>query len=135
MKLKKGDEVEVLAGKDLGKRGTIIARVARCRQGDRRPRQHREEAPEADAGDDAGRHHRQGDADPRVERRPRVQLVQGPTRIGYRFDGDGNKSASAASAGTTSDGRDHHAERPRLKVRYETEIQPAAPDGARPRAT
>ena len=70
--------------------------------------QRRQEAPEADQGHDAGRHHRQGDADPRVERRCCVCGKDGPAKVGYRFDDDGKKTASAASAEATSDGRARH---------------------------
>ena len=44
-----------------------------------------------DPGDDAGRHHRQGDADPRLERRARLHGRAAPTRVGYRFATDGKK--------------------------------------------
>ena len=43
-------------------------------------------------GHHAGRHHRQGHADPRVQRRASSARRDGkPTRVGYRFDADGTK--------------------------------------------
>ena len=79
MKLRKGDEVVVLAGKDVGKRGTITQVMPEREKvivDVDRVDQRGEAAPEAAGRHDAGRHHRQGDADPRLERRAVVQQVR-----------------------------------------------------------
>ena len=88
MKLRKGDDVVVLSGKDVGKRGTITQvlpdreKVIVTVDG---ADQRREAAPEAAGRHDAGRHHRQGDADPRLERRAVVQQVRrDPDRLPLR---------------------------------------------------
>ena len=88
MKLRKGDEVVVLAGKDIGKRGTIthvlpdrdkviVTSTAVINVVKRHTKPTRR--------NDAGRHHRQGDADPRLERRALVQQVRrDPHRLPLR---------------------------------------------------
>ena len=79
------------------------------RQGDRRRRQHGEAAHEAARPGDAGRHHRQGDADPHLERRV---VVQGLRRRRASVTGStttARSRGSAASARGTSDGREHAA--------------------------
>ena len=45
MKLKKGDTVVVITGKDKGKEGVVVTRLPDRQQGDRQRRQHRREAP------------------------------------------------------------------------------------------
>ena len=80
MKIRKGDRVVVLAGKDKGKEGEVIRVHPQGRQGRRRRRQRRQASPQAHQGHGAGRHHRHGDADPRLERgahRPRRQAHPG----------------------------------------------------------
>ena len=80
MKLRKGDEVVVLSGKDVGKRGTIThvlperEKVIVTGTGDGINVVKRHTKPTR--RDDPGRHHRQGDADPRLERRAVVQQVR-----------------------------------------------------------
>ena len=93
MKIRKGDTVHMLAGKDRGKQGRVIDAQPRDAQGDRREPQHRQ-APHAPASAPglephgrpagrAGRHHRQGRAPLPVSR---VMLVcpvcKRPTRVG-----------------------------------------------------
>ena len=86
MKVKKGDEVVVLAGKDIGQRGTITRVIPDTRQGDRTTAINMVKRHTKPRGQvDAGRHHRQGDADPRVERRAVVQGVRrDPRRLPLR---------------------------------------------------
>ena len=86
MKIRKGDRVQVLAGKDRGKTGTVtFAYPARGKvivDG----AEHRQEAPEADPLHHAGRHHRQRDADAGLERGHRVPVVRqaDPRRLPLR---------------------------------------------------
>ena len=47
MKIRKGDRVRVLTGKDRGKDGTVTVAYPATEQGDRRRRQRGQEAPEA----------------------------------------------------------------------------------------
>ena len=70
---------------------------------DRRRRQRRQEAPAGDQVDDAGRDHRQGHADPRVERGDRcARRVARPRRLPLRRRRQQGR-ACARSAGRTSD--------------------------------
>ena len=90
MKIRKGDRVRVLTGKDQGKEGEVMSADPRAGQGHRRGRQRRQAPPEADPLDAAGRHHRQGDADRRLERRAH-RLDGKSTRVGYRVDANGTE--------------------------------------------
>ena len=47
LKIKKGDRVQVLTGKDRGKKGEVMRAMPAERQGHRRRRQRRQEAPAA----------------------------------------------------------------------------------------
>jgi large subunit ribosomal protein L24 len=58
MKLKKGDTVVVIAGKDKGAQGEIAQVFPQGQQGHRRGGQHRDEAPEVAQGERPGRPHR-----------------------------------------------------------------------------
>ena len=92
MKIRRVTASVVLTGKDRGKEGDVTLRLPRRGQGHRRRRQHRQEAPEADPGHHAGRHHRQGHAASPVSNVAVLCPSCGkPTRVGYRFDADGTK--------------------------------------------
>ena len=94
MKLKKGDRVLVIPGKDIGKRGEVT-RVY--------PDRDKVIVDELELINVAKKHQKptratmQGgiidkdDADPRLEPGARLRQVTGRTRIGYRFDDDGKK--------------------------------------------
>ena len=77
MHVRKGDTVVVIAGKDKGKRGRS---APPHREGPRRRRgrQHGQAPHQADAAQPAGRHHREGGLDPRLERGALVRQVRGP---------------------------------------------------------
>ena len=92
LKVKKGDLVQMLTGKDRGKQG----RVLEVRKDDRRVivenlnMVKRHSAPEADEGSepdgraagDPGRDHREGVRRGRLERDGRLPGLQPPTRVG-----------------------------------------------------
>ena len=106
MKLRKGDEVAVLRART----SASAARSRTCspsatRSSSRAPRASTSpRSTRSPPGHDAGRHHRQGDADPRLERGAGVQQGR-PGKVGYRFDDDGKKIRVCRKCGRTSDGR------------------------------
>ena len=53
---------------------------------------------------DAGRHHRQGDADPHFQHRARRSDDGKPTRVGFRMIEDGRKVRFAKRSGDMIDG-------------------------------
>ena len=99
LKIKKGDRVRVLTGKDRGKEGVVIRVLPERRQGHRRRRQRRQEAPEGHPGHDAGRHHRQGHAAPGLQRRAaRARRAASPPGSATGSTTTATRSASARSA-------------------------------------
>ena len=126
MKLKKGDEVEVLSGKDRGKRGVIMRVLAK------------DDRVIVEGVNVAKKHQRQTKA--RVKggiidkdmpvHASTVALVcpQGRAGAGRLPVQDRGRSPQqgaglqALRAGAV-DGDGHHRERPRLKVRYDTELR------------
>ena len=123
MKLRKGDHVRVIAGKDVGKEGEITRVIPET------------DRVIVDGVNVAKRHQRatkatmQGgiiDKDMPMHV-SNVAIVCAPAaadahRLPLRRRRP--RSASAASAGRTCDG-DRDGEQPRLKTRYETELRPA----------
>jgi large subunit ribosomal protein L24 len=111
MKIKKGDLVQVITGKDKGKQGKVIAAYPRedrvLVEGVNRVKKHTKAGPTA-KGSQAG-----GivttEAPVHVSN---VQLVvekdgnKVVTRVGYRFDDEGNKVRGRVR---TSDGYHHHS--------------------------
>ena len=144
MKIKKGDTVQVIAGKDKGAEGKVIAVYPRDRPGARRGRQPGQEAHQgrhqAARGSQTGGIITAGGPDPRLQRdarRPRRQEAR-PGSATARRDASSATAAHerrAASASPsapvrTSDDRDRHRRprpraTPRLKTRYRDEIVPA----------
>jgi large subunit ribosomal protein L24 len=95
-KLKKGDKVVVLAGKDKGKEGEITRSCPKGRQGRRRRHQHRRPPHQAEP-EQPGR--------PRSARRCRSTVEPGAsdsngkaTRVGFRME-DGKKVRFAKTTG------------------------------------
>ena len=88
----------VLNGKDRGKEGIVMRVLPKdgkvIVEGVNIAKKHQK----ADPGDHAGRHHRQGHADRRVER-GHTSSKGKPSRLGYRFDDDGKKVRVAAPHG------------------------------------
>ena len=85
-KIRKGDEVIVLTGRDKGKRGTVLQRVDEdrmCRRGHQRGEEARQAEP--DEGHDR-RRRRQDDADPPVERRDFQRATGKADRVGIKVD-------------------------------------------------
>jgi large subunit ribosomal protein L24 len=90
MKLKKGDEVQVLAGKDIGKRGTIT-RVIESRDrvivdGVNMVKKHQKPTRATMQGGIIDK-----EMSIHVSNVALVCSACGPTRIGYRFGDDGRK--------------------------------------------
>ena len=83
-------------------------------------------------GDDAGRHHRQGHAAPRLARSrssaPRTARPGSATRSTTTA----TRSGSAAKCGSDAVSADRRRERPRLDSRYDDELRAAAARRARP---
>ena len=100
MKLKKGDTVVVITGKDKGKQGEIQRVLPDRRQGHRQRRQHRHQARQGPPGQRQGRHHRPRHADPRQQRDARAQGQARPRRLRARDDGKKVRVAKIAG-GTT----------------------------------
>ena len=100
-KIKKGDNVVVIAGRDKGKRGDVAAhrrRHARHRQ----RRQPGEEAHAAQPDEEpAGRHRHEGNADPRFERRD-LEPGHAEGRTGSASARSKTAARSASSSPTAS---------------------------------
>ena len=105
MKLKKGDRVRVISGKDVGKEGEITRVYPEAERvivdGVNVAKRHQR----ATGPDHAGRDHRQGHAAARLERGDRLQRLRQPDpgRVPLRRR-TARRSGSAASVGRTSDG-------------------------------
>ena len=98
-KLRKGDSVVVLAGKDKGKKGEITRVMPEGQQGGGRRRQRRDPPHQADPVR-PGRPHRQGRCRS-TSRTWRSSTRNGKaTRVGFRIDGD-KKVRFAKTAGET----------------------------------
>ena len=116
MKIKKGDTVQVIAGKDLGKVGEVTRVILETDKvivdGVNVAKRHQR----ATKAHDAGRHHRQGHADPRLERGDRLHLVRQahadrlPDRRRHEGSGLPQVWEGPVVAATTT--------APRLKTRY-----------------
>ena len=93
MKIKKGDTVVVIAGKDKGAKGKVIAAYPRqdkvLVEGVNRVKKH-DTHPHHPARREDRRHRHAGSPDPRLEREI-VDSDGKPTRVGYRIDDDGQK--------------------------------------------
>ncbi len=91
MKIRKGDRVVVLQGKDRGREGVVVAPfplTERCSSTASTSAQ----APEGHRRHHAGRHHRQGHAHRCLVKVAVISPGDGkPTKVGYRNDPDGTK--------------------------------------------
>ncbi len=86
-RIKKGDTVVVLSGKDKGRTGDVSQVDAEGRQGRRRGHQRPRAPPQARPGEPAGRHRAQGGAAARL-RRSRLPSTDGkPTRVRFEERG------------------------------------------------
>ena len=91
LKIRKGDRVRVLTGKDRGKEGEVMRAMPRRRQGDRRGRQHRPQDQRPTRATQQG-----GIIDKDMPLPvSNVALVcpscGKPTRVGYKIDPSGQK--------------------------------------------
>ena len=106
MKLKKGDTVEVITGKDKGKQGEIACVFPKTNKiivnGVNVATKHQK----AQRANDAGRHHRQGHADRREQRDAGPQGQDGP-RAAIRTRTTAPRCASPARAERSSDEHRH----------------------------
>ena len=107
MKIKKGDTVQVLTGKDRGLRGKVIVAYPEDRPRARRGCQPDQEAHQAAA--DSARGSQTGgivvtEAPVHVSNVAYIHPKTGkPGRLGYRFDDDGNKVRVCRSGGDEVD--------------------------------
>ena len=124
MKVKKGDDVVVLAGKDVGRRGTITRVINETDKvivdGVNMVKRHTKPQGQVMQGGII-------DKEMPIHVSNVGAVVQGMRRDPHRLPLRRRRREaprSAASAEATSDGRDHHAPAPRLKQRFETELKP-----------
>jgi large subunit ribosomal protein L24 len=103
LKIKKGDNVVVISGRDKGKQGEVLQGAAR-----RRTAPDRAEAcmiaRHSAKRDSRGRYHREGGCDPHLECGAYRSARTGkPTRVGYKFlDRTGARSALPAAPARSS---------------------------------
>ena len=102
-KIKKGDKVVVLTGRDKGRSGEVIQVMPKDEPRAGARRQHGD-APSAADGGAGGRADPQGSADPPVEYRDRRSDDGKPTRVGFKTLKDGRKVRFAKRSGETIDG-------------------------------
>ena len=91
LKIKRGDRVRVLTGKDRGTEGLVVRVLPTRRQGRRRGREHGPAPPQGPLGDRSG-----GilDIDMPIPAANVAVLSPGdgkPTRVGYKLQADGTK--------------------------------------------
>ncbi len=98
MRLRKGDTVVVISGKDKGRQARVAMVHAQGGQGHRGGRGYRPAALQAAGPHHAGRHHRQGHAHRHLQRHDRLSLLRGHPHLG-RFDADGHKRRVCAKCG------------------------------------
>ena len=142
LKIRKGDIVEVLTGKDVGRRGKVLEVHPERAPADRREHQHRQAPHQAAARQGLARRRRctpggviEKEAAMRVDN---VALVcprcNHATRVGYRIADNGDEAAplppQRAAARTSESDRIAMAETtitpPRLRGRYENECAPCS---------
>ncbi len=103
MKIKKGDHVAVIAGKDLGAEGRVLevipARGKVIVEGVNRVTRHEKIRMNRKGGQEGGIAHKESPVD--VSNVALVCPTDGPTRAGYRIDaGDGTKVRVCRKCGT-----------------------------------
>lgn len=104
LKLRKGDEIQVISGKELGARGRILEVLPKKRkvlvEGISRATRHEKVRPAAGrAGQQGGITHKEAAID--ISNVALVCPTDGPTRIGYRIDEDaGTKTRICKKCGT-----------------------------------
>jgi large subunit ribosomal protein L24 len=91
IKIKKGDEVQVMAGKELGARGRVLEVLPKKRkvivEGIARATRHEKIRPaQGRAGQEGGITHKEAAVD--VSSVALICPSDGPTRVTYRYDGD-----------------------------------------------
>ena len=149
MKIRKGDVVQILTGKDRGKQGRIIEADPKRRrvivENLNIVKRHRKPRPMKDSsrmgqtqiqpggvfdalGGDRGleRHGRLPDVQPRDARRLRVPRVQGRARQGARLQARGLRGGARPLMATKTKQQNGYV--PRLKTRYEQELRAALKD-------
>ncbi len=104
LKIKKGDQVAVIAGKDLGAQGRVLevlpARRKVIVEGINRQTRHEKVRPaQGRAGQTGGIAHKEGPID--ISNVALVCPTDGPTRAGYRIEeGTGTKARVCRKCGT-----------------------------------
>jgi large subunit ribosomal protein L24 len=101
LKIKKGDEVAVIAGKDLGAKGRVLEVLPRKRrvivEGVNRATRHEKIRMNRRGGQEGGISHQEAPID--ISNVALVCPTDGPTRAGYRLD-DGAKVRVCKKCGT-----------------------------------
>ena len=120
-KIKKGDTVIVLAGKDKGRTGEVLKSIPDENRVVVEGRQHRRPPHQAEPGRSAGRHQAQ-EAPIHVSNVAHRRSEDGkPTRVGFKTDDKGRKVRVAKGSGERSMSEAKYA--PRLKTLYDEAIR------------
>ena len=102
VRIRKGDEVAVIAGKDLGARGRVLDVDTRKRrvviEGVNRVTRHEKVRMTRRGGQEGGITHKE--AYVHISNVALVCPNDGPTRVGWRIDGSGVKSRVCVKCGT-----------------------------------
>ena len=102
LKIKKGDQVAVIAGKDLGAQGRVLevlpARGKVIVEGVNRVTRHEKVRMNRKGGQEGGIAHKEGAVD--VSNVALVCPTDGPTRAGYRVEEGGTKVRICRKCGT-----------------------------------
>ena len=122
MRIRKNDQVLVIAGRDHGKRGRVLSRPAREEPGRGRRREHDQAPHEAEPAEERqGRHRGARGHDSRQQRdAASIPRRNEPTRVGAKVLDDGRKVRVCAQE------RRHGGQQmSRLKDRYQKDVVPA----------
>ncbi len=102
LKIRKGDQVAVIAGKDLGAQGRVLEVLPKkgrvIIEGVNRVTRHEKIRMNRRGGQEGGIAHKESPID--VSNVALVCPTDGPTRAGYRVDADGSKTRVCRKCGT-----------------------------------
>lgn len=102
LKVKKGDKVAIIAGKDLGAEGRVLEVLPRKRkvivEGVSRATRHEKIRMNQRGGQEGGISHKEAAVD--ISNVALVCPTDGPTRSGYRIDASGTKTRVCKKCGT-----------------------------------
>ncbi|MDQ5815455.1 MAG: 50S ribosomal protein L24 [Actinomycetota bacterium] len=102
LRVRKGDKVAIIAGKDLGAEGRVLEVLPRKRkvivEGVSRATRHEKIRMNQRGGQEGGISHKEAAID--ISNVALVCPTDGPTRAGYRIDGSGAKARICKKCGT-----------------------------------